>query len=263
MRSLGIFCKKISNHAYKTAAFLFVFIFVFIAFFGICGCADEDCDVEIGGDFRTVSIYDTDVVKVVNLTTDSEGHKKFGVVCGDLWQAYVGGGTGYVVYYVKPEKGKTFESLELDLEAYFSSNGAQHIYAYEETDDNGNYKTNITVEYSYNGKDKEYAEIYNLRKVAGDDFERANNEYIGENALKINLLPYYSEKNGGLYVKIKCTHMCYADFSEYQKAIYSSIFGNMVNGAGTYGGKGIELHRLAIRLYSAFIRGDYSDITAK
>ncbi len=262
MRNLGIFWKNISKRVVKFAAILFVFIFCFAAFCGVYGCggaADGSDDYEIGGDYRNVSIFNTDAYKVSNLTTDSNGQKTFGVVCGDLWQEYVSGGTGYVIYQVKPERGKTFASLELSFEAFYSicyrSGSSMKIYPYDMADKDGNWKTNIIVEISWDGTN--FTEIYNLHDEVGDELSESVNEYVGENAKKVDLMMSYSTKED-LYVKVKCVHMTYKDFDASERITYQSIFGKMVNGYGQDGGIGIELHRLGIRLYSCFIRGTYA-----
>ncbi len=254
MRNLGIYWKLLTKRALVLITFTLAILLSFTTVFSLYACGEkEGYDLEVGGDYRTVAVWNTGIVDRNNVTTDFEGHKTFGIVPGETWGAYVRGGNGYFTYKIQGEQGKQFESLKIDLEAYYSyKHKEKPIYPYDMADENGDWNTNIIVECSYDGKN--FWEVYNFHDKHADEFTNNQNEYVGDNAIEIDLSMDYSYKVGVLYVRFNIIHMAYNDFDDSDKGTYSFMFGKSLDGT-----LGIELHRLGARFYSAFIRGNYAE----
>ena len=253
MRKMGIIWKILTKRTVAMIACLMAILLCFSTLFSLSACGGEDeYDLQVGGNYRTVAVWNTGVVDRYNVTTDHYGHKTFGMVPGETWGAYVRAGDGYFTYKFSAEAGKQFESLKIDLEAYYSNKYKySSIYSYDVEDENGDWQTNIVVECSYDGKN--FWSIYDFHEKHAEEFTNNENEYVGDNALEIDLTEYYSYKVGVLYVRLRIVHMTYNDFSNSEKSQYASVFGQTVGGEGM----GINLFRLGVRIYSLFIRGNY------
>ena len=264
MRKMGIYWKLLTKRAFALISCLLAILLCFAAGFSLSACGDEEAyDLEVGGDYRTVAVWDTGIVDRKNVTTDHYGHKTFGVVPGETWGAYVKGGNGYFTYKIQGAQGKQFESLKIDVEAYYSYKFKENpIFPYEMTDENGDCKTNIIVECSYDGKN--FWEVYNFNDKHKEEFTNNENEYVGDNAIEIDLSMDYSYKVGVLYVRFNIIHMTYKDFVDTDNVdSYNGKNGENIFGKSLDGTLGIELHRLGVRFYSAFIRGNYAETDKK
>ena len=251
MRNLCIYWKLLTKRAILLISYIVAILLCLSIVFSFAACGEEEgYDIEIGGDYRTVSVWRTGITKAYNVVSDHNGHKTFGVVTGHLWDRYVAAGSGYVTYKFSAAKGEELSSLKLDLEAYYSCNYKDRmIYSYDMPDEEDNWKTNIVIECGYDGE--VFWPVYDFHEKHATDFSKDRNEYVGENALEINLLEHYSYKAGALYVRINIIHMTAQDFGS-DANIYPDIFGKTADNV-----EGIQLARLGVRLYSAFIRGDY------
>lgn len=179
----------------------------------------HDSPFSVSVDFRSMSIAQANALgfETNNLVTDAHGHKDYGAVTGEKWEACVTGGNASVTYKLSAEEGYVLNDARLSFEV-----GAGHaggVYWYNKT---GTLGANLTVYVSKNNLT--WVEVFDLDSQTGKlkTNESASSEgglYSNESA-PIAIDDYLSNARN-CYIKFDIRHFSVEEAIEAQPLVSS------------------------------------------
>lgn len=186
-------------------------------------------------DFRSTSVAQANALgfETNNLTTDASGHKVYGAVPGEKWDASVSGGNASVIYKLSAEEGYVLNDTKLSFEV-----GAGHaggIYWYNKT---GVLGANLTVYVSKNNLT--WIKVFDLDKETGklktNETATAEGGLYSNESAPISIDDYISSAKN-CYIKFDIRHFTVDEAIEAQPLV------------GGWAGVGIPLGRLGFCLF--------------